>query len=68
MLRHYFAFTILLVERIGIAPISPSACKANPGSQPAPRKFKVAYGNESVDSHSLAAFIDNFAVGTAGWT
>ena len=28
----------------------------------------VAYGNDSVDSHSLAAFIDNFTVGTAGWT
>ena len=31
-------------------------------------RIRVAYGNDSVDSHSLAAFIDNFAVGTAGWT
>jgi hypothetical protein len=31
-------------------------------------KIQVAYGNDSVDSHSLAAFIDNFTVGTAGWT
>ena len=30
--------------------------------------IRVAYGNDSVDSHSLAAFIDNFTVGTAGWT
>ena len=29
---------------------------------------RVAYGNDSVDSHSLAAFIDNLTVGTAGWT
>ena len=31
-------------------------------------KTQVAYGNHSFDSHSLAAFIDNFTVGTAGWT
>ena len=30
--------------------------------------IRVAYGNDSFDSHSLAAFIDNFTVGTAGWT
>lgn len=35
---------------------------------PHPTKLKVAYGNHSFDSHSLAAFIDNFTVGTAGWT
>lgn len=29
---------------------------------------EVAYGNHSFDSHSLAASIDNFTVGTAGWT
>ena len=28
----YFAFAFMLVERIGIAPIRLSACKANPGS------------------------------------
>ena len=28
----YFAFAFVLVERIGIAPIRLSACKANPGS------------------------------------
>jgi hypothetical protein len=33
-----------------------------------PHESSVAYGNDSVDSHSLAAFIDNFTVGTAGWT
>ena len=64
----YLAFAFVLVERIGIAPIRRSACKANPGSEPAPRGFRVAYGNDSFDSHSLAAFIDNFTVGTAGWT
>ena len=32
VLLRCFAFTIMLVERIGIAPIRPSACKANPGS------------------------------------
>lgn len=30
--------------------------------------IRVAYGNDSFDSHSLAAFIDNFTVGTVGWT
>ena len=33
-----------------------------------PMTSEVAYGNHSFDSHSLAAFIDNFTVGTAGWT
>jgi hypothetical protein len=32
VLLRCFAFTIMLVERIGIAPIRQSACKANPGS------------------------------------
>ena len=32
VLLRCFAFTIMLVERIGIAPIRLSACKANPGS------------------------------------
>ncbi len=31
-------------------------------------KSVVGYANDSFDSHSLAAFIDNFTVGTVGWT
>ena len=31
-------------------------------------KSVVGYANDSFDSHLLAAFIDNFAVGTVGWT
>ena len=41
MLLHYFAFTIRLVERIGIAPIRLSACKANPGTLPEPHNRRT---------------------------